>query len=116
MSIICENCKAPYAGPVSPYSKFVKCPYCNCAIKISKDDKTKSKNTVSGTSIQDFNLNMFEEYLNKRGYRCFDPISGIVKLRNQEVIVSSDGSVTGTNPLKSRVEKWINDFMSEDSS
>ncbi len=106
MNVVCENCKAPYSGPISPLSRFVKCSYCNSVIKISDE-----RAFVTGKV---FSIDSFGSYLVKRGIRTFDPVSGIIRLGNQEVSVSQDASVNGSEPLKTRVEKWILQFMSGD--
>ncbi len=115
MNVICENCGATYKGPISPYSKFVKCPYCNSVIQISKEVGTVAKRVVyeEVVSTNDFNINKFASFLYERGIKSFDPISGILSLRNQEVTVNGDGSISGPEPLKSRVEKWVQIFMSK---
>jgi hypothetical protein len=64
-------------------------------------------------NFKDFNRFEFQVFLNRRNVNMFDPVSGIVKVSGTEVVVNEDGSVEGPEPLKSRVERWIRDFMSK---
>jgi len=117
MSLRCENCSALYKGPISPYQKFFKCQYCGGITKIARNEssgeirKVIITETVVGPS-KDFKIGEFAAFLFKRGVKAFDPISGILKLGSQQVCVSEEGAVDGPEPLKLRVEKWIEDFMS----
>jgi hypothetical protein len=116
MILRCENCNAPYKGPISPYQKFFKCQYCGSITKIARDESSGEMRiivteTAAGPS-KTFKICEFEAFLLRRGIKTFDSVSGILKLGLQEVCVSEEGAVDGPEPLKRRVEKWIEDFMS----
>ena len=107
MSLVCKNCKAVYKGEISPYSKFVKCPYCGSVIVVSGVARPQAD------AGKEFSAEQFKAFLAKRGISTFDTVSGILSFGNQEVTVHEDGTVSGPNPLKSRVEKWLYKFMLE---
>jgi len=115
----CENCGAPFKGQISPYQKFVKCPYCNAIIKIDQNESNviKKKIRVIEEVIQEskrtFDINDFASFLNRFGIKSFDPVSGILQMGSTEVRVTEEGAVEGKEPLKSRVEKWVQKYMSE---
>jgi hypothetical protein len=117
MTLRCENCNAPYKGPISPYQKFFKCQYCGSITKIARDEPSGETRrivvteTVVGPS-KTFKICEFAAFLLKRGVKTFDPVSGILKLGSQEVCVSEEGAVDGPERLKLRVEKWVEEFMS----
>jgi hypothetical protein len=117
MSIRCEHCGAPYKGPISPYQRFFKCNYCGCITNIGRGEtkgdvkRITVTETVVGPS-RTFKITEFAVFLSKRGIKTFDPVSGVLKLGSQEVCINEEGAVEGPEPLKVRVEKWINDFMS----
>ena len=107
MSLVCKNCGAVYKGRISPYSKFVKCTYCDSVIVVP---------SAEGPAViprKDFGIEQFKAFLAKRGISSFDPVSGILRFGNQEVIVHEDGTISGSKTLKSRVEKWLHKFMSQ---
>ncbi len=108
MSLICKNCKAVYRGKISPYSKFVRCTYCNSVIVIPGAEAHKD------IARKEFNIEQFKTFLAKRGISSFDTVSGILRFRNQEITVDEDGTISGPEPLKSRAEKWIYKFMSQE--
>lgn len=105
MSLKCKNCRAVYNGNISPFSKFVKCPYCSCIIVVPSTGKCEV------TECKEFNLELFKVFLNKRGITTFDTVSGILRLGNEEVTVNKDGTVFGSKRLSSRVERWLQKFM-----
>ena len=108
MSLVCKNCKAVYKGAISPYSKFVKCPYCDSVIVVP---------SAEGHEViarKEFSINEFKTFLARRGISTFDTVSGILSFGNQEVTVHEDGTISGPKPLKSRVEKWLHKFMSQE--
>jgi DNA-directed RNA polymerase subunit RPC12/RpoP len=115
----CGECGAPYKGSISPYQKFVKCPYCGAVIKVESNEqpgKVKKVRLIEEMVIQEnktFDINEFALFLNKIGVKTFDPVSGILQMGTMEVRVTGEGAVEGTEPLKSRVEKWIQKYMSE---
>ena len=100
MSLVCKNCKAVYNGNISPFSKFGKCSYCSCTIIVPSTGK-----------CEEFNIELFKAFLNKRGITTFDTVSGILKLGNEEVTVNKDGTAVGSKRLSSRVERWLQKFM-----
>ena len=116
MSLRCENCNALCKGPISPYQKFFKCQYCGCMTKVvcgesmGETRRIVVTETVVGPS-KAFNVDDFAAFLLKRGIKAFDRVSGILRLGSQEVCVSEEGAVDGPEPLKHRVEKWVEDFM-----
>jgi len=117
MSFKCDHCGAPYDSHISRYQKSFKCKYCGRITKISEDETKKDvkRITVTETVIgpsQAFKITEFASFLYKRGVKTFDPGSGVLKLGSQEVCITEEGTVEGPEPLKVRVEKWINDFMS----
>lgn len=115
----CGECGAPYKGSISPYQKFVKCPYCGAVIKIEHNESNgtiKKVRLIEEVIVQEnktFDINEFASFLNRIGVKNFDPVSGIVKMGSIEVRVTEEGAVEGAEPLKSRVEKWIQKYMSE---
>jgi len=115
LSLVCKNCSAVYKGKISSYSRFVKCTYCNSVIVVpSAEHKTAAARLTNEKSIthKEFNTEQFEAFLVKKGIKTFDKVSGILKLGNQEVVVDQDGTISGPEPLRSRVEKWLHKFMS----
>lgn len=119
MSIRCEHCGAPYRGSISPYSKFVTCENCGCAIRVSAETQARTikkivyeEERVLPQKI--FNINEFERFLVRKGIKAFDSTSGILKLGSHEVLIKPDGSVEGSGRLKPRVEKWIQEFMASE--
>ncbi|MEM3629573.1 MAG: hypothetical protein QW667_05555 [Candidatus Bathyarchaeia archaeon] len=119
MVIECKRCGAPYKGSISPYQKFVKCSYCGAIIKIDHDESsgtTKKVRLIEEVIIQEnkmFDINEFASFLNRIGVKNFDPVSGILQMGSMQVRVTEEGAVEGAEPLKSRVEKWIQRYMSE---
>jgi DNA-directed RNA polymerase subunit RPC12/RpoP len=115
----CGECGAPYKGSISPYQKFVKCPYCGAVIKVEPvetEGTMKKIRLIEEVVIREnktFDINDFASFLNRIGIKNFDPVSGILQMGSMEVRVTEEGSVEGTEPLKSRVEKWIQKYMSE---
>lgn len=109
MSLICENCKAIYKGKISHYSKFVRCPYCDGVIVVPSA-RAKGQDVIAH---KEFSIQQFKTFLTNRGISDFDPVSGILRFGNQEVTIDQDGTIYGPKPLKSRVEKWLNKFMSQ---
>lgn len=107
MSLVCDNCGAVYKGKISSYSKFVKCPYCDSVIVVS----VASQET--DTAQKEFDIEHFKAFLSQRGVNTFDPVSGILRFGNQEVLVDADGAISGPEPLKSRAEKWLHIFMTK---
>ena len=107
MSLVCKGCGAVYKGNISPYSKFVKCPYCDSVIVVPGAERPQAN------AGKEFSLEQFKTFLAKRGISTFDTVSGILSFGNQEVTVHEDGTVSGPKSLKSRVEKWLYKFMSE---
>ena len=105
MSLECKNCGSVYKGSISPFSRFVRCPYCNSVIIVPSAEGREA------TARKEFNIEEFKAFLAKRGIKTFDTISGILKFGNQEVTVHEDGTISGSKPLKSRVEKWLYKFM-----
>lgn len=117
MSLQCENCGAFYKGSISPYQKFVKCQHCGSIIKTPSDAPGgEVKRVIIAETVVEpckvFKIDEFAAFLVKRGIKTFDPVSGILKLGLQQVCVSEEGAVEGPEPLKHRVERWIQDFMS----
>jgi len=117
MSLRCENCGAPYKGSISPYQKFVKCQHCGGTLKVNPDESTREKRVLVREAIVEprkaFKMDEFAAFLIRRGVKTFDPLSGVLKLGSHQVYVSEEGAVEGSEPLKSRVEKWIHIFMSD---
>lgn len=105
MSLKCENCGAVYKGNISPFSRFVNCCYCNSVIIVPSAEGLKA------TACKEFNIEQFKAYLTKRGINTFDTVSGILRFGNQEVTVHEDGTISGSERLKLRVEKWLYKFM-----
>ncbi|MCK4436154.1 hypothetical protein KAU87_05010 [Candidatus Bathyarchaeota archaeon] len=119
MSIRCEHCGAPYRGSISPYSKFVTCENCGCAIGVSVETQARTIRKVvyeeeSALPQKIFDISEFERFLVRKRIKTFDSTSGILKLGSHEVLVKPDGSVDGSRHLKSRVEKWIQEFMASE--
>jgi repressor of nif and glnA expression len=115
LSLVCKNCKAIYKGKISPYSRFVKCTYCDSVIVVpSTEHKTDTARLANEKNItcKEFSTEQFEAFLVKKGIKTFDKVSGILKFGNQEVVVDQDGTISGPEPLRSRVEKWLHKFMS----
>lgn len=118
MNIQCQNCGAFYRGPISSYQKFVKCPYCDSIINVAPEESPDRKKRLLVREIvvessKTFKINEFADFLVRRGVKTFDPVSGILKVGSQQVYISEEGAIEGPGRLKSRVEKWIAEFMSE---
>lgn len=107
MSLVCKNCGAVYKGRISPYSRFVRCPYCDSVIVVPGAEGPEV------IARREFSIEQFKVFLSKRGISTFDTVSGILRFGNQEVIVHEDGTISGPKPLRSRVEKWLHKFMSQ---
>jgi len=105
LSLRCKNCRAVYKGNISPFSKFVRCSYCGSVIIVPSAEGREV------TARKEFNIEQFKAFLAKRGINTFDTVSGILRLGNQEVTVHEDGTISGSKPLRSRVEKWLYKFM-----
>ena len=105
MSLECKNCGAVYKGNISPFSRFVSCPYCNSVIVVPSAEGREA------TACKEFNIEEFKAFLAKRGINNFDTVSGILRFGNQEVTVHEDGNISGPKPLRLRVEKWLYKFM-----
>jgi len=119
LSIRCEHCGAPYRGSISPYSKFVTCENCGCAIRVSAETQAHTIRKVvyeeeRALPQKIFDVSEFERFLGRKGIKTFDSTSGILKLGSHEVLIKPDGSVEGSGRLKSRVEKWIHEFMTSE--
>jgi len=117
MSLRCQNCGAFFKGSVSPYQKFVKCQHCGSVISVLSDspDGAVKRVVFTETIVEPrkvFSIEEFAAFLNKRGIKAFDPVSGILKLGSQEVCISAEGAVAGPEPLKLRAERWVQNFMS----
>lgn len=108
MSLVCKNCRAVYKGSISPYSKFVRCRYCDSVIVVPSAEKHEV------IARKEFSIEEFKAFLGKRGISTFDTVSGILRVGKQEVTVHEDGTISGPKPLKSRVEKWLHKFMSQE--
>lgn len=108
MSLECKNCGAAYKGSISPFSRYVRCPYCNCVIVVTSPQGSEV------TVHKEFSIEHFKAFLVKRGINTFDIVSGILRFGNQEVTVHKDGTISGKKPLRSRVEKWLHKFMLEE--
>lgn len=119
MSIKCEHCGAPYRGNISPYSRFVICENCGCVIKLDTKPQARTIRKIvyeeERTLPQKiFNIKEFERFLVRKGIKTFDSTSGILKLGSSEVLIKTDGAVEGSERLKSRAEKWIQEFMASE--
>jgi DNA-directed RNA polymerase subunit RPC12/RpoP len=117
MSLRCQNCGAFYKGSISPYQKFVKCQHCGSMIKAVDDTAAGEVRAVLVTETaakpsKVFTLDEFAAFLAKRGIKTFDPVSGILRLGSQQATVSQEGAVEGPEPLKLRVERWVQTYMS----
>jgi hypothetical protein len=70
---------------------------------------------VAVTSIETkppkaFDLSEFSDFMRKRGYTV-DPISGSVKMGPATIYVNQDGTVEGQEPYRTRMEKWVSEYM-----
>lgn len=96
----------------------MKCPYCGAVIKVESSEQpgtVKKVRLIEEMVISEsktFDINEFASFLNKIGVKTFDPVSGILRIGTMEVRVTEEGAVQGTEPLKSRVEKWVQKYMS----
>ncbi|MDG6914256.1 MAG: hypothetical protein JRN34_00890 [Nitrososphaerota archaeon] len=115
-SIKCPNCGAPYKGAVLSWVDFVKCTYCGSNIKVPRNAPTVIVATQGVAQLEPvkkaFSRDGFSKYLlMKKGVKSFDSISGTLILNNRSVIVDDAGTVSGENPLRGMVERWIAEFM-----
>jgi hypothetical protein len=95
------------------------CENCGCKIKVSSGAQTTTIRKVvyeeeKVLPQKTFSIKEFERFLVGKGVKAFDSTSGVLKLGSLEVLVKPDGSVDGSTRLKSRVEKWIQEFMASD--
>jgi hypothetical protein len=112
----CPNCGALYRGNVLAWVDFVKCEYCGGAFSVQRSTSvlnTPGSNPASTTiARKSFNLGEFSNYLSaKKGVKNFDPISGTFVMNGRKVVINQDGTVSGDNPPRGMVERWIAEYM-----
>lgn len=71
-------------------------------------DKVAGSYSGSG---QQFENAGFGKFLARRGVTGFDPVSGRLNLGERQVVVTSDGAVSGDANLQRRVERWIFEYL-----
>ncbi|MGB9760719.1 MAG: hypothetical protein ACP5KW_11895 [Thermoproteota archaeon] len=103
----CPNCGAPYKKPIPPWVNVVYCEYCGAAIIVKREEpKLQVK--------KEFDFDSFCDFLARRkGARYSgDSVTGALQIGGQTVFIDKEGVVTGPEPLRRMVEKWINEYMS----
>ncbi len=116
MSVKCDHCGAPYKSNMSPYSKFVTCANCGCVIRVNANTESHTVRKIvyeeeKTLPQKTFDILKFERFLIRKGVKTFDATSGILRVGSLEVLIKPDGLVEGSKHLKSRVERWIEEFM-----
>lgn len=128
--IKCNSCGAIYKGEISKWTKFVKCEYCGAVIFVSQSSGAVtplSRNDIHTAEInikkvdfymqqhraREFSLSEFEKFLRKKGIKTFDPISGVLMIGSQEILINENGVISGPEKFKKMVEKWIEEYMSQ---
>jgi len=113
-ALICPNCSAPYRKKIPEWVTRVTCEHCGAQF-------TTSKKTVEGASSvvhvelvteppKSFCLTEFSEFMKKKGY-AVDPVSGAFRIGPTIIYVSEDGVAEGSEPHRTKVEKWISEYM-----
>jgi DNA-directed RNA polymerase subunit RPC12/RpoP len=111
----CPRCGAHYTKNVPEWLSYVKCPYCKASIPIPKQKITQPQQVVviappEAKPKKTFRLQNFCEFISKKGYTA-DHVSGIVKMGSATLYINEDGSVEGPEPFRTRMEKWIFEYM-----
>jgi hypothetical protein len=83
----------------------VICDYCHTTIQLYNDRKEEN------LKFKEFDSFKFKLFLELKGIKNYDPISGIIIFNQKQVIVDGDGNVSGDIKLKNKIERWIYDFM-----
>jgi DNA-directed RNA polymerase subunit RPC12/RpoP len=105
--IKCPNCGAPYKKPIPPWVNVVKCEYCGATIVVRREQHESQ-------TKKEFVFDSFCDFLARRkGVRySSDAVTGALQIGGQTVFINEEGAVTGPEPLRRMVEKWINEYMS----
>lgn len=104
-SLKCPNCGASPKTPIHKWTKYVICDYCHTTIQLYNDKKEEI------SKFKEFDSFKFKRFLELKGIKNYDPISGIIVFNQKKVTVDGDGNVSGDIKLKSKIEKWVSDFM-----
>jgi DNA-directed RNA polymerase subunit RPC12/RpoP len=104
--IKCPFCGAPYNKPIPDWLKAVKCEYCGTTIIIEKEvpeQRPKRK----------FHFDSFYDFLVKRkGVRYpADIVAGALQISGQTIFINEEGIVSGPEPLRKMVERWVSEYM-----
>jgi hypothetical protein len=112
----CPSCGAPYKGRVPDWVSYVKCSYCDCVIPVPKKEPPSQPQQIIAISAyatrppKTFDLSEFSVFMKRKGYDV-DPVSGGVKMGSATIYISVDGIVEGPEPSRTRMEKWVSEYM-----
>lgn len=112
----CPNCGAYYKGRVADWVSYVKCTYCNTSIPVPKKETPSQPQqiiAITASAIRPpktFDLSKFSDFMRRKGY-ALDPVSGVVKVGPATVYISVDGIVEGPEPYRTRMERWVSEYM-----
>lgn len=112
----CPNCGAHYTGNVPEWLSYVKCPYCGASIPIPKKETQQQSQQVIVVTPSEakpkktFVLSDFSEFISKKGY-VMDPVSGVAKMGSATLYIDENGTVEGPEPYRTKMEKWISEYM-----
>jgi hypothetical protein len=62
---------------------------------------------------KEFHIDSFYDFLVRRkGVRCsVDVVTGALQIGGQTFFINEEGVVSGPEPLRRMIEKWINEYM-----
>ena len=112
----CPRCGAYYTGHVPDWLSYVKCTYCQTSIPIPKGGMQQQPQQVIVVAPTEsklkktFRLQDFSDFISKKGY-VVDAVSGVVKMGPATLYINEDGSVEGPEPFRTKMERWIAEYM-----
>jgi len=112
----CPRCSAPYRKKIPEWVTCIQCENCGTAILIPR--KETSSQVTKVVYVEEvvkkpqkvFCLAEFAEFMRRKGY-TLDPVSGILQMGTVVLSISEDGVVEGREPHRTRIEKWIAEYM-----
>ena len=113
----CPSCGAPYTAPVPFWLDYVVCSYCNGAVPTNRSERAESTGgrpeQLRSAGLRRFEPESFQRFLQTRkGVRTFDPVSGVLVLGVSRIEIDGSGLVTGSEPARTRVERWVGEYLS----
>jgi hypothetical protein len=113
-ALMCPNCSAPYRKKIPQWATCVKCENCGTQFIIHRKETGGVSRVVRLEVVSEhpksFCLVEFSEFMKKRGYTV-DPVSGGFKIGPVIIYVSEDGVAEGSEPHRTKVERWILEYM-----